>query len=153
MAGSRGGCKLSTTGPPPVMRGVGINEMSTLRPPIIDLPGDLLQRDPAEIHEVLVDAFGRYVFWMRESAPREGLDPSTEMALDRFIQLFSAWLTGTGFDTPIGEKFVCRARLIIELCDKHTGDVLHEEILNRGGKKAFMDYFGRWKRLHYESQK
>jgi hypothetical protein len=53
-------------------------------------------------------------------------------------------LSGQGFDDSIGANHVFRYRLEMEICDIKTGQVVYEEVLNRGGKKFFPEYWGRW---------
>jgi hypothetical protein len=152
--------------------------MSNHRPPQIDIDFANLPSDPRERHEVLVDLFGRYMFWLRNwtvSATRElaeseeareklgtirrkkydelaALTPEQQdvackisvATVDRFIQLFLTMLAGTGVDQRLGNDYAIRFKLDMEICDVENVEVIDRETINRGGKKLFSDYWGRW---------
>jgi hypothetical protein len=65
-------------------------------------------------------------------------------AIVSFTQFLLIILTGIGFDKHLGEKYVARLRLVMEVCDKRTGECVREEVINRNGRKAFMDYLKEW---------
>jgi hypothetical protein len=152
--------------------------MSTHRPPHIDIRFADLPSDASERHEVLVDLFGRYLFWLRNwtvgatrdlakseearsaigAVRRKKYDDLatltseqqdiackiSEATVDRFIQLFLTMLSNTGVDQRIGDTHAIRFRLDIEICDVENADVVEAETINRGGKRLFADYWGRW---------
>lgn len=64
--------------------------------------------------------------------------------LDSFIQLLLGVLGHVGFDFQLGDKHTLRFRLIMEVVDRESGDIVHEEIVNRDGSKHFPNYWGRW---------
>lgn len=155
--------------------------MNNHRPPTIEINFAELPKDPKERHEVLVDVFGRYLFWLRNwsvdatrqlaesEEARETLgtirrkkydDISTlspdqqetvckisEATVDRFIQLFLTMLAGTGIDQRLGSQHAIRFNLEMEICDVENVDVVEQATVNRGGKKFFADYWGRWLKL------
>jgi hypothetical protein len=53
-------------------------------------------------------------------------------------------LGGTGVDQRLGDEHAIRFKLDLEICRVDTHDVVEVETLNRGGKKFFGDYWGRW---------
>lgn len=67
-----------------------------------------------------------------------------EATVDRFIQLFLTLLAGTGVDQRLGRDHAVRLRLILEVLRVDSHEVVHEEIINRDGRKFFADYWGRW---------
>jgi len=64
--------------------------------------------------------------------------------LDYFIRLLLSLLAHRGFDFPFGDDHAVRLRLIMEIADRSSGDITHEETINRDGEKHFADYWGRW---------
>jgi len=152
--------------------------MSNHRPPTIEINFAELPNDPKERHELLVDLFGRYLFWLRNwtvdatrqlaesDEAREKLGTIrrkkydelsaftpeqrqtaceiSEATVDRFIQLFLTMLAGTGVDQRLGKEHAIRFKLDMEICDVENVDVVEQETINRGGKKFFADYWGRW---------
>lgn len=67
-----------------------------------------------------------------------------EATVDRFIELLLTLFAGTGVDQRIGPCHAVRFRLDIEVLDVETGEVALSETVNRGGKKFFASYWGRW---------
>lgn len=63
--------------------------------------------------------------------------------VDSFARELLRLLANSGFDLPLSDQNVVRFRLVMELCNGATGDVIDEEVLNRGGRH-FPDYWGRW---------
>ena len=152
--------------------------MSNHRPPTIEVNFVDLPTDPKERHEMLVDVFGRYLFWLRNWSvdatrqlaesqeareelgtirrkkyddfsaltpeQREMVCKVSEATVDRFIQLFLTLLAGTGVDQRFGSDHAIRFKLDMEICDVENADVVEQETVNRGGKKFFADYWGRW---------
>jgi hypothetical protein len=148
------------------------------RPPKIDLKFSDLPADPKQRHEVLVDVFGQYIYWLRNWAIQEvcevieseeareklgtirrrkydtvaALNPEerfaackfAEAATDRFIQLLLTMLSGTGEDQRLGDDHAIRFKLLMEILEVETAEVVLEETINRGGEKFFADYWGRW---------
>lgn len=69
----------------------------------------------------------------------------SEATVDRFIQLLLTTLAGTGVDQRLGNDHAIRFKLDMEICDVENGEVVDQETINRGGKKFFADYWGRWR--------
>ena len=149
-----------------------------MRPPKFEVSFEDLPSDPEKRHEVLVDLFGEYMFWVREQAAtrmrsliesdEERSELGTlfwgvfedaarlsdeerivtirlaESAISTFAGLFLTMIAGQGFDDSLGPRHVFRYRLDMEICDAETGQVVYEETINRGGKKFFPEYWGRW---------
>jgi len=149
-----------------------------MRPPQFDVSFEELPSDPKERHEVLVDLFGQYFFWVRgqsmsrirqlvesedernklgklfrevfeEVGAMSDEDRQTalklaESAVGDFAGLLLTMISGQGFDDTLGPNHVFRYRLDMEVCDGETGEVVFEEMINRGGKKFFPEYWGRW---------
>jgi hypothetical protein len=152
--------------------------MSNHRPLKIEIDFANLPSDPRERHELLVDLFGRYIFWLRNwtvNATRElaesevareklgtvrrkkydkiaALTPEqqsvvceiSEATVDRFIQLFLTMMADTGVDQRLGNDHAIRFKLDMEICDIESVKVVDQETINRGGKKFFPEYWGRW---------
>jgi len=139
---------------------------------------DDLPADPAARHETLVDVFGRYVMWLRDSSMQATRDlgesadsrekvravsrePWEELAklspderavvydvaqatMDRFMQQLLAMLANQGTDQQLGNHHSVRFKIDLEICDVETAEVVESETINRGGRKYFGDYWGRW---------
>jgi|688.fasta_scaffold410732_2 hypothetical protein len=75
---------------------------------------------------------------------RELVGKLSQVTTDRFIQLLLTMLGGTGVDQRLGDEHAIRFKLDLEICRVDTHDVVEVETLNRGGKKFFGDYWGRW---------
>jgi hypothetical protein len=55
-----------------------------------------------------------------------------------------AWLLGDeGVDARLGTQHAYRFRVVMEVVDLETGEIVEEETINRGGK-FFGSYWGRW---------
>jgi hypothetical protein len=67
-----------------------------------------------------------------------------EHTVSAFARMFLTMISGEGYDDPLGSRHVFRYRLQMEVCDAESGKVVFEETINRGGKRFFPDYFGRW---------
>lgn len=57
-------------------------------------------------------------------------------------------LTAQGTSHLLGESHAIRFRLFLEICEAYDMNVVFEELINRGGEKAFFDYWGRWLNQH-----
>ncbi|MFO0949528.1 MAG: hypothetical protein U1D30_27040 [Planctomycetota bacterium] len=75
-----------------------------------------------------------------------------ESAIGNFAGLFLTMMSGQGFDDSLGPNHVFRYRLDMEVCDVEKGEVVYEETINRGGKKFFPEYWGRWLNKYRELQ-
>jgi hypothetical protein len=53
-------------------------------------------------------------------------------------------LSGTGTSLSVSPKLVARFRVVMELYDNESGDIVREEVINRGSKKFFADYWNGW---------
>jgi len=78
------------------------------------------------------------------SVERESACRFAEATVDRFIQMFLALLAGTGVSLRLGRSHAIRFKLEMEIVEVETEDVVDVEAVNRGGRKSFMDYWGRW---------
>ena len=67
-----------------------------------------------------------------------------EATVDRFIELLLTLLAGTGVDQRIDPSHAVRFRLDMEIVDIESDEVILTETVNRGGKKFFVSYWGRW---------
>jgi hypothetical protein len=67
-----------------------------------------------------------------------------EATVDRFIQLLLVILTGIGADQRLGEDHAFIFKLDVEIIDAMTLAIVERETINRGGKKVFAEYWGRW---------
>lgn len=65
-------------------------------------------------------------------------------AIGHFGKALMTVFAGTGMSLPISDQLVARFRLVVELCDKESGDVIREEVINRGGRRFFADYWNSW---------
>ncbi len=74
-----------------------------------------------------------------------------ESYVDAFIELLLRLFAHRGVDFPLGSAHAVRFRVEMEIVDQETGAIVHEEIVNRGGKKHFADYWGRWLNRHTDS--
>jgi hypothetical protein len=63
--------------------------------------------------------------------------------VDGFVRELMRLLAHAGFDLPMADQNVMRFRLVMEICSGETGELILEEVLNRGGRH-FPDYWGRW---------
>ena len=75
----------------------------------------------------------------QEIAIRLAQEPAQAFA-KILLQVFQA----QGITHRLGEDHAVRFRLILEVCDVRELTVALEEVINRGGEKAFSDYWGRW---------
>ena len=74
-----------------------------------------------------------------------------DASTDAFIRLLLQVLAHRGSDFLYGQDHVVRFRIVMEIVAKETDEVVHEETINRGGKKHFADYWGKWlNRFHDE---
>jgi hypothetical protein len=67
-----------------------------------------------------------------------------EATVDRFILLLLTMISGTGVDQRLGSSHAVRFKLDIEILDVESRETVASETLNRGGRKFFADYWGRW---------
>lgn len=68
----------------------------------------------------------------------------SQATMDRFIQMFLVMMGNTGVDQRLGNDHSVRFKLDLEICDVESIEVVESETINRGGKKFFGDYWGRW---------
>ena len=71
-----------------------------------------------------------------------------QASVHRFLRMILALLTGTGSDLRYGSNHAIRYRLVMEIIGRSDFELIMEEALNRGGEKAFFDYYGRWLNRH-----
>ena len=74
----------------------------------------------------------------------EALMELQSKAIGDFGTLLMALFTSTGNSLKLGTNHTLRYRLSAEICETTEGTVVREEIVNRGGRKAFMNYWNRW---------
>ncbi len=77
----------------------------------------------------------------------QGIAASTELVqatLDQYIQLVLALLSNTGADLRFGPAHSLRYRMILEVINSETLDVIEEAVINRGTERSLPVYFGRW---------
>jgi len=56
-----------------------------------------------------------------------------------------AWCLGDkGTDARLGKQHAYRFRVVMEIVDVETHEIVEEATINCGGKKFFGDYWGRW---------
>ncbi|HYP08468.1 MAG TPA: hypothetical protein VER03_19695 [Bryobacteraceae bacterium] len=67
-----------------------------------------------------------------------------ESSVEAFIELFLRLFAHQGMDFALGDSHSVRFRLDMEIVDRVTEVVVHQEIINRNGRKHFADYWGRW---------
>lgn len=68
----------------------------------------------------------------------------SEATIDRFVQMLLVMLGNQGVDQQLGNNHSIRFKLDLEICSSETNEVVETETINRGGKKFFGDYWGRW---------
>jgi hypothetical protein len=67
----------------------------------------------------------------------------TQETLDGFLERFLSCMGDEGTDAKFGEDLAYRFRIEMEIVDVETGELRHQEIINRGGR-FFGSYWGRW---------
>lgn len=76
----------------------------------------------------------------------------SEEALNCFIERFVWALGDEGVDASFGPKHAFRVRLQFEVVDVQSGEVVEDHSLNRGGKRFFGSYWGRWLNRYGKSE-
>jgi hypothetical protein len=97
------------------------------------------QKLPTATRGVFEDAAARF-----EADSREIVAELNARVVGHFGREILHLLSGTGGSLPVSPDLVARFRLIFELCDRESGEVVREEIINRGGMKYFADYWNNW---------
>jgi hypothetical protein len=82
------------------------------------------------------------------SEDRERALKLAESSVDAFIILLLRTFAHRGIDFLFGSRHAVRYRLEMEIVDQETDEVVHEEVINRDGRKHFADYWGRWLNRH-----
>lgn len=67
-----------------------------------------------------------------------------KIAVDTYARIFLTVLAGTGDDQKLGDQHSAKFRLNLEIHDVASGELVVDETVNRGGKKFFPEYWGRW---------
>lgn len=75
---------------------------------------------------------------------KDGACKFSEATVDRFIELLLTLFSATGTDQRLGTSHAIRFKLDMEILEVDSEEVVAVETLNRGGRKFFADYFGRW---------
>jgi hypothetical protein len=151
--------------------------MSGTERPGGDFNYNMCAHEPSTRHEELVDFFGQYLFWIRNSSlkgsqhfveslearekigrirasyfegvavmPKEEREAALLLAqetVDGFIERLLWCLGDEGIDSRIGKQHAYRYRIVMEIVDVESGEVVEEEVINRGGQ-FFGKYWGRW---------
>jgi hypothetical protein len=73
-------------------------------------------------------------------------------ALCCFARRLLAVLSARGISHRMGQKHAIQFRLVLEVREIEDLGVAAEEVINRGGKKAFSSYWGRWLQLNLTRQ-
>ena len=65
-------------------------------------------------------------------------------AIDNYIYHLLGMFTNQGSDLRVGPKHALRYRLVAEVIDVQTLEVVEHADINRNTEKALVSYFGRW---------
>jgi hypothetical protein len=82
------------------------------------------------------------------SADQQAACQFAEAAVDSFIRLFLVLLSSIGSDFQLGAKHAARFKLVLEILDIESFEVVDSEVVNRDGEKFFADYWIRWINQH-----
>ena len=66
-----------------------------------------------------------------------------EGTLDSFLEMLIWSLGNEGSDARLSKRYAYRFEIKMEIIDVESGDTIHTESINRGGK-FFGSYWGRW---------
>jgi hypothetical protein len=69
-------------------------------------------------------------------------------AIDGYLQQVLVLFTGIGDDLRFGEAHAVNYRLVLEVKDIKSDEVVEEFVVNRECKKVFYEYYGRWLNRH-----
>jgi hypothetical protein len=97
---------------------------------------DQLERARRETYEKAANALTPEQQGMALALARE--------AVQILAKQFLAILEAHGISHRLGQEHAIRFRLIMEICETADMKVVFEEVINRGGEKAFASYWGRW---------
>jgi hypothetical protein len=81
---------------------------------------------------------------LRDDADLSAAQTLQNLSTKEFAANLMTLLSGMGSSLPVSPQYVARFRLTVELCDRNSNEIVHEEVINRGGKKFFADYLNRW---------
>ena len=114
-----------------------------IRNSILNSNRDLVESP--EAREQLATLFREPFDRAAELAPpdREVAYELAKESIDNFAVELLRLFAHAGFDLPTSDEHVVRFRVVMEICNGTTGEVVAEEVVNRGGRH-FADYWGRW---------
>ncbi|HVC97215.1 MAG TPA: hypothetical protein VND64_26280 [Pirellulales bacterium] len=75
-----------------------------------------------------------------------------EASNDALLKLVLQVLAHRGSDFHYGQGHAVRFRVVMELIKTETDEIVHEEIINRGGQKHFADYWGKWLNRYHDEK-
>jgi len=75
---------------------------------------------------------------------REAAMGLARKAIDLYLQHILVLFTGTGDSLCFGPRHAINYRLVLEVKDVESDNVIEELCVNRDCKKVFYDYYGRW---------
>ena len=78
------------------------------------------------------------------ASQRETAIVLAESCADRLMKSLLHLLTHEGSDLPLGEDRHVRFRLEIGIVADESDGIVERRVLNRGGRRCFYDYWGRW---------
>lgn len=84
---------------------------------------------------------------------REKAIALAKVAIDSYAKIFLTMLSGTGNDQRLGVDHSAKFLLSMEIHDIEKDEVVVDEIVNRGGKKFFPEYWGRWINKRHQASK
>jgi hypothetical protein len=77
-------------------------------------------------------------------AEREAALALARKTIDLYIQYVLTLFTGTGDSNRYGDDHAVNYRLVLEVKEVATDEVVEQFDINRNCKKVFYDYYGRW---------
>ncbi len=75
---------------------------------------------------------------------REATLAFARKAIDSYLQYILALLTGTGDDQTFGPEHAINYRLVLQVKEIKSDEVVEEFEINRECEKVFFEYYGRW---------
>lgn len=94
-----------------------------------------------------VRAVDRGVYEDIARLPPEGQEAALKLmkkCVDLFARTVLTMLSGDGSQKKLGSSHAVNYRLVMEILTADDGEIILEEIINRGGEKFFPEYWGRW---------
>lgn len=75
---------------------------------------------------------------------QEAVQKLMKKGVDLFARTVLTMLSGDGSQKKLGSSHAVNYRLVMEVLTVDGGEIILEEIINRGGEKFFPEYWGRW---------